>query len=139
MNRTMLIIAPLLFSTVTWSADKGALSEAQKQYQQDRAYCMSGQSYQDRTTCLREAGAALQEAKRGQLSENEGAYQQNQLARCSYLRGDDQRDCERRMRGEGTVSGSVEGGGIYRELRTVVPAEESSTGSSGGIMQRPLK
>ena len=29
----------------------------------------------------------------------------------------------RRMHGEGTVSGSVESGGIYRELRTTVPAQ----------------
>jgi hypothetical protein len=38
------------------------------------------------------------------------------------LAGDERRDCLARMRGEGTVSGSVEAGGILREKVTVVPA-----------------
>ena len=100
-----------------------SLSEAQARYQQDRAACISGQSNQDRATCLREAGAALQEAKRGRSGDQPSSYEKNQLARCDRLAGEDRDDCLRRMRGEGTVSGSVEGGGIYRELRTTVPAQ----------------
>jgi hypothetical protein len=100
-----------------------SLSEAQARYRQDRAACMSGQSQQDRATCLREADAALQEAKRGRSGDAQGSYEQNQLLRCDRLAAGDREDCRRRMRGEGTVSGSVEGGGIYRELRTTVPAE----------------
>jgi hypothetical protein len=99
------------------------LSEAQARYQQDRATCMSGQSYQDRATCLKEAGAALQEAKRGRLGDSQSSYEQNRTVRCERLKGEDREDCVRRMRGEGTVSGSVESGGIYRELRTTVPAK----------------
>lgn len=101
----------------------GNLSEAQARYQQDRAACMSGQSYQDRATCLKEAGAALQEARRGRLGDGQTAYERNQTLRCDSLKGGDREDCLRRMRGEGTVSGSVEGGGIYRELRTTIPAQ----------------
>ena len=33
-------------------------AEAQARYQQERAQCLSGQSHQDRRTCLQEAGAA---------------------------------------------------------------------------------
>ena len=105
------------------AAAGGNLSEAQARYEQDRAACMSGQSYQDRATCLKEAGAALQEAKRGRLGDEQSSYEQNRMARCERLTGGDREDCVRRMRGEGTVSGSVEGGGIYRELRTTVPAK----------------
>jgi hypothetical protein len=105
------------------AAAGGNVSEAQARYQQDRAACISGQSYQDRATCLREAGAALQAAKRGRLGDSQGSYEQNQLARCDRLPAGDREDCVRRMHGEGTVSGSVEGGGIYRELRTTVPAQ----------------
>ena len=101
----------------------GELAEAQARYKQDRAACLSGQSQQDRASCLREAGAALQAAKRGRLDEGQGAYERNQLLRCDRLAGEDRDDCLRRMRGEGTVSGSVEGGGLYRELRTTVPAK----------------
>ena len=143
MNRTIPVLASLLLSTAAlstaaWSAGQRTPAEAQRQYQQDRAACNSGQSYQDRATCLREAGAALQEARRGGLSDEDAAFERNRLARCGYLRGDDRHDCERRMHGEGTVTGTVEDGGIYRELRTIVPAEESSTGSSG-IETRPLR
>jgi hypothetical protein len=99
------------------------LAEAQARYAQDRAACISGQSNQDRATCLREAGAALQEAKSGRIDDGNSSYKQNQLIRCDRLSAGERDDCLRRMRGEGTVSGSVEGGGIYRELRTTVPAK----------------
>ena len=101
----------------------GNLSDAQARYQQDRAACMSGQSQQDRATCLREAGAALQEAKRGHSNDGQSSYEHNQLLRCDRLTAGEREDCLRRMHGEGTVSGSVESGGIYRELRTTVPAQ----------------
>ena len=105
------------------AAAGGNQSEAQARYQRDRAACMSGQSNQDRATCLREAGAALGEAKRGQLRDGQSSYEKNQTMRCDRLTAGDRDDCLRRMHGEGTVSGSVEGGGIYRELRTTVPAK----------------
>lgn len=104
------------------AAAGGSLTEAQARYQQDRAACNSGQSYQDRATCLREAGAALQQAKGVRLGDGQSSYEQNRLIRCDGVSAEDREDCLRRMRGEGTVSGSVEGGGIYRELRTTVPA-----------------
>jgi hypothetical protein len=98
------------------------MSEAKARYQQERATCISGRSHQDRTTCLREAGAALAESKRGNLGGGMGPYEQNQLRRCDAHPAEDREDCLRRMRGEGTISGSVEGGSIYRELRTTTPA-----------------
>jgi len=58
------------------------MSEAQARYKQERAKCMSGQSHQDRATCLKEAGAALNEAKRGNLGSGTGQNEQNQLKRC---------------------------------------------------------
>lgn len=99
------------------------LSEAQARYQEERAICMSGESHQDRATCLREAGAALAESKGGKLGGETGTYEHHQLMRCDVHLAGDRDDCLRRMRGEGTISGSVEGGGIYRELRTTVPAQ----------------
>lgn len=112
----------MLFAGMAAAAG-GNLSEAQARYQQDRAACISGQSQQDRAACLREAGAALQEAKRARGGDSESAYEQNRLIRCDGLSAGEREDCLRRMRGEGTVSGSVESGGIYRELRTTVPVQ----------------
>jgi hypothetical protein len=105
------------------AAAGGNAAQAQARYKQDRAACLSGQPYQDRAACLREAGAALQEAKRGRLTNENNLYQQNQLIRCEPLPAGDREDCVRRMHGEGTVSGSVESGGTFRELRTTIPAK----------------
>ena len=102
--------------------------------EQDRAACAS-QPAQDQVACMREAGAARQEARRGRLDEGlSPEYEKNRVARCAYLPAPDQADCLRRMQGEGYVSGSVSGGGIYRELRTIVPApeEQSGSGASSG-------
>lgn len=92
------------------------LSDAQMRYQQERAACDSGRSHQDRATCLREAGAAYEEAKRGRLADGGAQYRENALARCSALPPEERGACQARMEGQGTTSGSVAGGGIYREL-----------------------
>ena len=112
----------LLVAGLAAAAD-GNPAEVQKRYKQDRAVCASAQPYEDRAACLREAGAVLNEAKRGIKGGDSSAYERNRLIRCDALGDADREDCLRRMRGEGTVSGSVESGGVYRELRTVVPAQ----------------
>ena len=109
----------LLSATVGEAANRGQLSEAQSAYQRDRAACLSGRTHQDRATCLREAGAALQEARRGGLDDGQAEFEKNRLLRCEKQPPEDRQACVRRMNGEGFTSGSVEGGGIYREL--VVP------------------
>ena len=112
----------LLVASMAGAAD-GKLAQAKGRYQQDRAGCASSQPYEDRAACMKEAGAVLNEAKRGIKGDDSSAYERNRLLRCDSLGDADRDDCLRRMRGEGTVSGSVESGGIYRELRTVVPAQ----------------
>ena len=52
-----------------------------------------------------------------------GRYARNALERCKALPEPDRNDCVLRMQGRGTTSGSVEGGGIYRELVTIIPGE----------------
>lgn len=116
------MIGALLVCSVAPAAGLDRKS-ANAQYQRERAACLSGQSHQERSVCLREAGAALQEALRGGLDTGSGSYEQNRAARCDPLPVDLREDCQRRMRGEGTTSGSVEQGGVLRELRTTVPAK----------------
>ena len=93
-------------------------------YERERAACLSGQSNQDRATCLREAGAARAEAgRRGPTNPaDEATLQANRIKRCAPLPEADRRDCESRMAGAGTTSGSAAEGGIYRELVTREPA-----------------
>lgn len=92
-------------------------------YQEERAACMSGQSHQDRSTCLKEAAAAQQAARRGQLVQSDADYQQNALRRCDVFTDQTERQaCVRRVTGDGVASGSVESGGVLRESTTIVPA-----------------
>lgn len=91
-------------------------------YQQERAACLSGQSHQDRATCLQEAGAARGEDRRGNLNDGAVSYQENAVNRCNALPAADRQDCVRRIRGDGVTSGSVEGGGVYRETTTTIIA-----------------
>jgi hypothetical protein len=82
-------------------------------------------SYEGKDPARREFWAARDEARRGVLGKDDdpAEFERNRLARCDLHKGFDRELCLRRMRGEGTVSGSVEGGGILRELRVTVPAD----------------
>ena len=102
--------------------DKAAAPSA-AQAQREREACLSGKSGQDQAACLKEVGAAREEAKRGGLDSGQGQLASNRSERCKALTGADQADCYARMKGEGTVEGSVKGGGLIREKRTVIPAE----------------
>jgi hypothetical protein len=92
--------------------------------QKERATCDGVQ--QDRAACLREAGAARQEAGRGGLTSPSPAREQvNSLARCSELPAAEQPDCEARIKGgpRTTTEGSVMGGGVIRETVTPLPPQ----------------
>jgi len=116
----------LLGASAAVAAARDEPSDAQRVYQIDRAACIAGKTHQDRATCLREAAAALQEAKRGRLDDRQAEFERNRLARCDKQPPEDREYCVRRMKGEGTTSGSVEGGGIYRELAVpVVPPQRN--------------
>ncbi|MEO7243376.1 MAG: hypothetical protein ABIW85_10750 [Variovorax sp.] len=81
---------------------------------------------QDKAACMKEAGAAKQAMRRGNLTdESPGALQANALARCNRQPTQDQAECEARVRGTGNtkVEGSVMGGGLIRSTTTRVPAK----------------
>jgi hypothetical protein len=116
-----------------FAADKSAATEARARYQRERAVCTSGQSQQDRATCLQEAAAAYAEARRGGLDVGSpDTLRANQLKRCEGLPTPDRQDCLARMQGSGTTSGSAATGGIYRELvtRTVGTAAPPASAAS---------
>lgn len=107
-------------------------------YQQDRKFCMSGQSNQDQKTCLQEAGAARAAAKNGNLSEADASYQQNAMVRCKALPAADQSDCARRVQGDGAASGSVGGGGVIRETTTTIIESPPSDMPPSDTMPQPM-
>lgn len=101
----------------------GAAQGTDSRYLRERAACDG--VLQDRNACLREAGAARYEARRGGLtSAPPTSYEQNALARCALQPPAERSACEARMRGTGTTSveGSVLGGGLIRETVTPIPA-----------------
>jgi len=114
------LCAAALFSGSAFAASVAA--EAQAQYQADVAMCNGSQATQDRANCMLEARRALAENRRGGLNTS-GSLQANARERCDVLKGDDRVACEGRMRGQGTVQGSVAGGGLIRESVTTVPAK----------------
>jgi hypothetical protein len=102
-----------------WSAGNNALDQAQRQFQQERAYCISGQSQQDRATCLKEATNAYAEARRGALNNSGNAnFSHNAVQRCKAQPAADQDDCVQRIMGAGSAQGSVKGGGMLRETES---------------------
>jgi hypothetical protein len=117
--RLVLGIAVPLIAFGALAADPAALSAANQRYQQERARCLSGQTSQDQETCLREAGAALQAARQGRPEDPPSDLERNRLQRCEvHTNPADREECIRRMQ-MGVTTGSVEGGGIVRELRTI--------------------
>ena len=118
---TLAATATVLFAGAAAAAG-ATLSQAQQRYQQERAVCLSGQSNQDRATCLKEAAAALHEARRGGLDTVVRDLGQNRMIRCNALPAQDREDCARRMQGEGVTTGSAQDGGVLHELsRPVAP------------------
>jgi hypothetical protein len=110
-----------LGASAAHAATDSELATAQARYKKDVAVCNEGRSNQDRATCMKEAGAALEEAKRGRLS-TDPVTRANATARCEALKGDERDACIARMNGAGTVEGSAQSGGILRELVTPEPA-----------------
>ncbi len=89
-------------------------------YQQEVQACRSGKTVQSRETCLEEARNAQAERRRGQLGKEGADYIANAMARCQSLAGDDLEACRARVMGAGSTSGSVGGGGLLRQVETVV-------------------
>lgn len=124
--RTLAVAAiGTLLSVSAFAADRGAQSSAAAKYQQEVAFCKSGQSQQDYKTCMQEAGAALVENRRGNLTTApEQTLAVNSEDRCGVLSGDERVACQARMEGLGQVEGSVEGGGLLRQIVIITPADQ---------------
>jgi hypothetical protein len=101
--------------------------DATGSYQSEVQACMSGQTQQSRDDCLKEARNAHADKARGVL-DNSGAPVANAMGRCDvHTSGEDQAACRARIMGMGSVEGSVAGGGLIREVETVVmPAGQNS-------------
>lgn len=93
--------------------------DASGSYNLEVQACHEGRTQQDVTTCLREARNAQADKKRG-LLDTDGSLRANAAARCDVLSGEDKLACQARVMGYGSTSGSVAGGGVLRQVETVV-------------------
>lgn len=80
--------------------------------------CIQGRTPSGGVGCISAAEAKLTRSRQAALDKDPAQYQRNAMVRCDRLVGDDRQDCIARIQGQGTTSGSVEAGGIYRELVT---------------------
>ena len=115
----LLTLLVALASTAALAASKPASIDPQVRYQRERAACSVIRDVGDRNNCLSEASARLAGTKPSLAEEAPDILMRNALRRCEPLPESDRKDCVARMNGRGTTSGSVEGGGIYRELVTI--------------------
>jgi hypothetical protein len=111
------------FSVGAIAATAAAPAPAEARYQQDRANCLAGKTAESQTTCLREAAAALQAARKHDLrTPTPAEVAANERRRCEALSGDDKKDCLKRADNiDTTVSGSVAAGGDLKETVTIIP------------------
>jgi len=121
-------IALLAMTAATAQVATGTTGiDASGSYQQEVNACMTGKTQQDRETCLKEARNAQADKQRGVLDNASGQFDSNAAARCDVLSGEEKAACQARVVGYGSTTGSVAGGGVLREVETVVlPAGASS-------------
>jgi len=80
---------------------------------------------------MSEASTARASREPVTIDPDPGRYARNALKRCEPLNEPDRSDCVARINGQGTTSGSVAAGGIYRELVTREVAAPASAPASG--------
>ncbi len=122
-----------VFGLVAWGAvlfagpASAASSDPVAEYQAMREACMRGEtSHTDQQNCLREAGAALEEARRNRLLVEGVDYERNARLRCERVPAHQREFClALRDSAAVTVRGSVEGGGILRERVLQFPADQA--------------
>lgn len=94
--------------------------DASGNYRSEVQACMNGQTQEARDTCLREARNARADKQQRNLDSAGHDLGANALARCEPLTGEDKAACQARVMGYGETSGSVAGGGVLRQVETVV-------------------
>lgn len=114
------------------SGSAATAADTSGSYRLEVQACKTGQTSQDRVTCLEEARNAQAAKERGALpgGASEARYQANAKARCDVFKdAEDKAACDARVMGYGNSSGSVAGGGVLREVETVVlpPGQDEVT------------
>jgi hypothetical protein len=112
------MLLALLASSSVLAASKSDSLDPRLIYQRESAACSALRDFDTRANCLSEASTRYAVTRPTPAEEQTDALMRNALRRCEPLPPALRSDCLARMQGQGTTSGSVAGGGIYRELVT---------------------
>lgn len=116
--RPALTVLAWLACAASWAAGKPNAPDPKSQYHRDRAACSAMRVADEQANCLSEASARLASTQPSLAEEHPDILKRNALMRCTPLPDALRSDCVARMQGQGSTSGSVAAGGIYRELVT---------------------
>lgn len=134
----MLAIAGAGLMPLAAGAQSASMADMQARYKEDLQRCETLTDPESKATCRREAGAALQEARRNRLATPQADTSANAAARCARLPSDQRADCERLMSdGSAVKHGSVTGGGVLREMTITVPAGTPGAATSSTYSSTP--
>jgi len=123
LSAVMMVTAP------AFAAGSASKSDIQATYEQERANCLAGKTGQPQATCLKEAGAARQEALRGNLkTASTQQLADNAMLRCQRVAEEDRDDCRMMVMGQGTRDGSVQSGGILTRIERMVQENPTAAG-----------
>ena len=118
-----------------WKTGRQGIDET---YAAERADCLAGNTTQDQRSCLYEARSVRRDALAAlNASTSMGAstqvaqpdYRANALLRCDAVPTDAQKDCSRRLGGEGRMLGSVADGIIVWELPAAAQVASTDSGA----------
>jgi hypothetical protein len=111
------LVAMLLVALPASAASPVGQPDAKSPPQRARIGCTTVRG-DVRDNCLSEASTLAASTRPSRADESAEQLARNALRRCEPLSEPDRGDCVARMRGQGTTTGSVAAGGIYRELVT---------------------
>ena len=136
------LIGVCLAAPIAMGAGTGANAQPgtdiEARYRLDVERCNTGQTNQDKATCLREAGAARDEARRNRLNNGNQSYQQNQTSRCQSLPEGERNDCMLQMSGQNTrTEGSIGAGGVLRETTITIPGTPAPAAGAAPVTPAP--
>ena len=90
----------------------------------ERAACFSHIDQVDLTSCLADLRNARADLKKGLTPDvSAEAVATNRMKRCDVHPAEDRQDCQARVQGQGTQTGSVTGGGTLTEYVRSIPAQ----------------
>jgi hypothetical protein len=125
----VLLVLGLLDLASVMAAERSSSAQAQRLYERESARCMKLRPEGGRADCLSAASTRRAAALPTAADEDPARLARNALQRCVPLPEPDRADCVARVQGQGTTSGSVAAGGIYRELvtREALPASAAAS------------